>query len=457
MELRATNANKIFQLILVSAIIFTVVSAAELSLNAFSEGVAAPDINVTPASYSFTLDEEDSAADVLKIRNDGDAILTFSIRSRVLTTVITGLRSSRYSSKGFNFTKKVVPVDAVYPGLKGKIDKSISAPEPSIDIVGGSVAGAALFAINTFLGTIEELNPATGTVINSFPVPEPVFGPEGLAFDGVDLFFISGWWNNIIFRLDRSTGAILDTVPVVFPGTIDALAHSGEFIYALDFGNGIIYVIDATSGELVNNLTTGGFIGGGLSFGGSRNTIFVSNFGDSISEIDPETGTVLNRIPLPGFAVWGLGYSEALGALWVGDPATVKLYLIDPDDGTPLDSIALSYLPSAVASDEAAGAFWLTFSTEEDTLAPGDSIEIGLKVMTDKLDGGVFDAEILVESNDPVDSLVIVPVSLTVNSRPIVGVQDTLDIGNVFVGYSSDAELIIENIGSVTLTISSIT
>ena len=105
MELRATNANKIFQLILVSAIIFTVVSAAELSLNAFSEGVAAPDINVTPASYSFTLDEEDSAADVLKIRNDGDAILTFSIRSRVLTTVITGLRSSRYSSKGFNFTK----------------------------------------------------------------------------------------------------------------------------------------------------------------------------------------------------------------------------------------------------------------------------------------------------------------------------------------------------------------
>ena len=122
MELRATKTNKIFQLILVSAIIFTVVSAAELSFNPFGEGVVAPVINVSPTSYSFTLDEGDSAAGVLKIRNDGDADLTFSIRSKVVSAVITGVRQSRYSSKGFDFTKNAAAVNAVYPGLRGKID-----------------------------------------------------------------------------------------------------------------------------------------------------------------------------------------------------------------------------------------------------------------------------------------------------------------------------------------------
>src|SRR3954469_13411510 len=52
-------------------------------------------------------------------------------------------------------------------------------------------------------GTIVELNPDTGAVVNSFAAPETVTTPEaGLAFDGSRLFFLFGGGSDKLYELN---------------------------------------------------------------------------------------------------------------------------------------------------------------------------------------------------------------------------------------------------------------
>ncbi len=314
--------------------------------------------------------------------------------------------------------------------------------------------GARLFGVGIFDNTIVELDPATGSVLNSFPTPAPAgVGAEALAFDGSALYYANSFVSNMVFKLDPATGTILASVEAdLFD--VDALAHSGEALYALNYVNGEVYEIDFTTGTTVRTIPLGFDALGGLTWGGARGTLFVGG-GDGANtyEIDPADGSILHTLPVGGF-FYGMGYSQALGVLFAFDASSNQLLTIDPDDGTVLSSIVPPVSLSGLAADETPGASWLTVTPTEGQIPAGGEVVLDVSVDATDLIAGAYSATITIVS--PCCETAV-PVTLTVTGEPEIAVAPpSLDFGELFVGASATQTLTVTNTGTDTLFVSGI-
>ncbi|MCF8372923.1 MAG: choice-of-anchor D domain-containing protein [Bacteroidales bacterium] len=70
-----------------------------------------------------------------------------------------------------------------------------------------------------------------------------------------------------------------------------------------------------------------------------------------------------------------------------------------------------------------AGANWISFSSEADTLGILDTALINIQFNTTGLVNGQYTADIVISSNDPLSPEVIVPCTLNINSSPIIDVM----------------------------------
>jgi hypothetical protein len=281
---------------------------------------------------------------------------------------------------------------------------------------------SALFIVNSSNDTVEELEPTTGQILNSFDLPEPADGPEGLAFDGTYLYYVSGYGSNTIYQLDRYTGQVINSAFISGLGSIDALGHSGEELYALVYSISTIYKIDFATETVIDQHTSGSYVGG-MTFGGNRGTIFVTDNSPSIMkvfEIDPSNWQVINSFNIPQSFAIGLSYSSSLGILFLCDSYYHVMYALNPDDG----SVYFSYVcspGSALAADETAGLPWITLSPLSGTITPGSYTDIEIAFNAAELYDCSYETDILILSNDPVNSTVTIPAYLLVTgaSEPI--------------------------------------
>jgi hypothetical protein len=102
------------------------------------------------------------------------------------------------------------------------------------------------------------------------------------------------------------------------------------------------------------------------------------------------------------------------------------------------------------------GNLWLTVEPLSGTILPGSSDDISVKIETENIDGGEFYANLLISSNDPVNQLVTIPVHLTVIGQPNLVAPDSVNFGQVYVGYPETLTAELRNNGSVTLEVSDI-
>ncbi|MFC1483776.1 M6 family metalloprotease domain-containing protein [Candidatus Neomarinimicrobiota bacterium] len=110
-----------------------------------------------------------------------------------------------------------------------------------------------------------------------------------------------------------------------------------------------------------------------------------------------------------------------------------------------------SYTRTAVAPS------WLKVSSATGSVPAGGTEDINVTIMTDGILAGVYDADILISSNDPVNPQVRVPVHLELTGIPnIVVSKDTLDFGSAFVGYPTSDTLVISNNGTDVLSVTDI-
>jgi sugar lactone lactonase YvrE len=213
-------------------------------------------------------------------------------------------------------------------------------------------AGTRLFIVDGLNSTINEIEPITGVVLNSIPTPEPTSaGPDGLAFDGNSLFFVNGFGSNMIYELDPVTGDVRNSFPAPNGGGLDALAHSGFSLFGLSFNNNTVFEMDPATGEVLNSFVPAVQLVGGISFGGSRGTLFVTENFQTIHELDPFSGAVLRTFFGPGPDILGLGYSDNFQVLFAGG-ADGRVYLLNPENGRIIDFIPVATVPSALAADE---------------------------------------------------------------------------------------------------------
>jgi subtilisin family serine protease len=415
-----------------------------------------PVIEVTPLSLTENLFTGGTSIQNVTIRNTGASELTIEVSAS--SSSISGASLKRagekiqlaYAPQSNAKTK----VSSVYTkSLSGQSQNAkqnqerLSAPP--------AVAGAGrLFILNLNGNSIDELNPSTGAVIRSFAPPEAYYGgPEGLAFDGEFIYYVSGFGSNTVYRINPETGVVVSTLATSLPA-IDALGHSGGLLYAMDYSNSVIREIDFDNGTILRTINPGVQIGAGLTFGGSRGTLFVGNFGGQVFEIDLESGEILNSFSTPGVN-YGLGYSEGLGLLLAANASSSMLEAYDPDNGSLMFSYSMQ-LSSAIASDES-GSSWLDIDGSEFSIAPAEEIIVPVLFNATDLNGGSYTGEIAINSNDPVTPLVTVPTTLHVTGAPNLDIEtDSIDFGDRYATGSYDTAILIHNTGTDLLTITTL-
>ncbi len=100
---------------------------------------------------------------------------------------------------------------------------------------------------------------------------------------------------------------------------------------------------------------------------------------------------------------------------------------------------------------------FLSINPAEGSVAAGDSIDIAVTFDAAGLVGGNYYVDIEISSNDPDESVVIIPAHLCVfGAADIVLSDDTLDFGSLFVGASVSDTLVVSNQGTDVLTVSNI-
>jgi subtilisin family serine protease len=419
-----------------------------------SETLEPPIIGISPTFLTEDLITGGKSTQYISVSNTGNSDLYVSAQSSVSGSPVIG--SSTMTRGEFSLQSQLTPRPAKpnrYP-TNGVLKKNIlrefnSSPKPN------SEGAGKLFSLDHWTNSIIELNVQTGDVINSIPAPEGFSdGPDGLTYDGKYLYFISAWASNSIYRIDATTGEVISNLLLPGIGEIDALGSSTQYIYALSYGTGQIFEIDYDQGEIVRTITPGLSIGGGLTFGGSRGTLFVSNFNSAIYEIDLSTGGVINSFT-PSGSIYGMGYSEGAGVLFVSNVSVGSIQAIDPDNGTVKFTFP-GYWSSALASDEA-GASWLSIDKNTITVAPGLSFDLPVNFDATGLIGGVYTGEVTVKSNDPVTTQVNIPVTLNVTGAPDIHVKtEAIDFGECFVEIATDTLFTIENKGTDILNVEAI-
>jgi outer membrane protein assembly factor BamB len=229
----------------------------------------------------------------------------------------------------------------------------------------GATAQGLLFMVGED-GKIYQLNPGTGATLNSFAIPSVAFsgeGPNGLAYGNGSLFYVDGYADNKIYQFNASTGATITSFAPPAGSEIDGLGFSDTFLFAQDFNTNKIYVLNPATGAVINtfNFTT---LRGGLTFAGSRNTVFATNFFTSpttIYEINSTTGSVINTFSAPPGSgeIFGLSFSVERKTLFLGDADLAKIYEVNPDNGalinsfdTPIDLAGAPIAPYGLAGDE---------------------------------------------------------------------------------------------------------
>ena len=101
---------------------------------------------------------------------------------------------------------------------------------------------------------------------------------------------------------------------------------------------------------------------------------------------------------------------------------------------------------------------WLSVEESMITIPSGTSKEIPVTFDASELNGGTYTSSLALESNDPSNPLIAIPVTLNVTGAPDIEVSPiNIDFGEHFIGAVSEDSVLISNKGTDTLSITNIT
>jgi DNA-binding beta-propeller fold protein YncE len=130
--------------------------------------------------------------------------------------------------------------------------------------------------------------------------------------------------------------------------------------------------------------------------------------------------------------------------------ATVNEFWTDPADFAILEQVVDNAF-------QFSDIRWLSVSPEAATVPPGGRVEVTVGFDAAGLIGGDYAASLAVESNDPDEPEVLVPVSLHVTGAPDIEVsREALDFGSLFIGAARVESVVVSNEGTDVLVVSEV-
>jgi outer membrane protein assembly factor BamB len=196
----------------------------------------------------------------------------------------------------------------------------------------------SLFSVTASNSRINELNPNSGALLNSFapPVAPQSGGGNGLAFSG-SLLYYTTIETSTIYALNPGTGAVVSsfTRPA---GPIDSLGYGtsrfGATLFTLDYTANRLDLVNPGTGAGFSSYQLGFDAIGGIDFNSVTGTLYISDQGGVIRQINPDTGAILGSFSTGGFQ-GGVGLVG--GRLFTGS-SNGLIYERDPSTGVVIRS-----------------------------------------------------------------------------------------------------------------------
>jgi|GEM_PF-2963916 len=407
---------------------------------------------MTAARYYFAMKSSDQFNNISAISNTATAK---TLQSPIPNLITPNVSAQVYSG---GVASGEVRIENI-----GEDVLSIRLGTPDVESAPVGFAGnlkGRLFGINTSNNTFEEIDAASGEIVNSIVMPEPSAGKtEGLAFDGVFLYY--GKFEKI-YKINANTGEIVRSFSVNGAARIFGLAWSGRFLYASVYATSELIVkmlkIDADTGLILSTQLLGP---GEFSFAGTRGTILKTiltspgagvGTGD-IAEVDVETGAIVRQHSV-GEALTGIGYSGIDNLIFASDRDVIKA--VAPDSGNVVYTIRY-HATTALAADEYKPA-WIRTDEQVVTISTGETASLPVTFSANSLPSGQWSGSIPVIFDNinyelPPALAVPVAVSLQVIGATDILAPDEIDFGKQYVGFEIKRIVPIENRGFEDLEI----
>jgi len=136
------------------------------------------------------------------------------------------------------------------------------------------------------------------------------------------------------------------------------------------------------------------------------------------------------------------------------DEATIGIQNDLRDDGLTV-AYNTDYVHDGLAIRFQAFPEWLTVNPSSGVIPPGGSLPVTARFNSTGLFGGTYQADVVVNSNDPSAPMLPIPATMNVTGAPDIAVSvAAIDFGNVFVGTPTLQDLVISNVGTDQLIIS---
>ena len=168
---------------------------------------------------------------------------------------------------------------------------------------------------------LNALDPATGMLVRSLDVA----AHAGTAFDGEHIFQLA---EDRIQKIDPGTGRILATIPAPGAGGDSGLAWAEGTLWVGQYRGRKIFQVDPETGAILRTNESNRFVTGVTWLG---DELWHASSDDDASElrrVDPETGTVLERLEMPaGIGVSGLE-SDGIDRFFCGGGGSGKIRVV---------------------------------------------------------------------------------------------------------------------------------
>ncbi len=377
-----------------------IASQPQLSIPLLGAGALPPVLSYNPAAFSVNLDYGSTLQQTLQISNQQGLPLEYELSLQ---------ETSRSNASGVYYN--------LHPYTKGM-----------------TWLNGRLYYVSYQDNTLKRYNPETETVEQSYPIHP---APYGITTDGTYLYIANA--SGIIYRY--SSNGVLQP-PYIFNPLI-------TFTPTLAYAAGALYVSN------VNNTNSTIYK---LSLSGT----LLGQYGSSLAQ-SPQ----IIHVP----------EHESFYALQPGQHRLVR-FTITSGSVVPLDTLQIQMGPAhslahngrdlylleqnkdfMTRHDDGIQEFnWVRLGSSSGNVPAGQSQNVILHFSALTSFEGSYQANLLLSSNDPAQSLVSIPLELGVTGQArIVVATSNLDFGQVYLGYPQSLPLYIENNGSAPLVLSGIT
>ncbi len=382
----------------------------EVYIDLEGEGLDAPEIVITPASFDINIAPDVIVDNTLTIENTGVVDVTYDISIEYMIPTDRVRNYGDYADRSRENASDIDLSNRMITSRHNNLSDNRAAGDVLATYTGMPPAntgmvwvGDLLYVIDYDYSTLDVYDISTQSVVAAYPIH---FNAYGITWDGIYLWIGEGAGNVYAYNLDGSSAGFSFSIPEPnFP----CITWDGSyFIVAAAWTMTNIFRVDET-GAVINTYTNAVAPIDEICWVPEHTTghIWATTELPNIMQINLNDGTgeaeIVSQFDVPTFDMWPYAIDHHNFNLWWSDW------------NGPLNEI-----------DDGIVEFgWLSVDITSGTLSTGQSDDITLTVDANEVDSlGVYEASLVIVSNDPDDPVVYVPVTLTVNYPPEIVLPD---------------------------------